>query len=88
EDLEAKLPPSDVMIDEQVAARVDAEAIRACVHRLTEDQAAVITCRFFFDLDVKRTARALDKTEGAVKALQHRAMKNLATMLVEVIDDE
>ncbi|MDO8987803.1 MAG: sigma-70 family RNA polymerase sigma factor [Coriobacteriia bacterium] len=88
EDLEAKLPPSDVMIDEQVAARVDAEEIRACVHRLTEDQAAVITCRFFFDLDVRQTARALDKTEGAIKALQHRAMRNLATMLAEVIDDE
>ncbi len=88
DDLEVHMPVSDVRLDDQVAAKVDAEAIRECVKRLTEDQAAVIACRFFFDLDVRETARTLGRTEGATKALQHRAMRNLAKMLEEVIEDE
>lgn len=87
EDLEDKLPPDTVMVEEQVVAGVDGEVIRACVERLTEDQAAVIACRFYFDLDVRQTAKTLDRTEGAVKALQHRAMGNLAKMLKEVSDE-
>jgi len=87
EDVEDKLPPDTAMIEEQVIARVDGAVIRECVARLTEDQAAVIACRFYFDLDVRQTAKTLDRTEGAVKALQHRAMTNLAKMLKEVPDE-
>lgn len=88
EDLESALPPSPVMIDEQVAARVDGELIRRCVERLTEEQSAVVACRFYFDMDVRQTAKALGRTEGAVKALQHRAMRSLARMLEEMDEHE
>lgn len=84
EDIEADVGASPVLIDEQVAARVDGELVRRCVERLTEEQAAVIACRFYFDLDVRKTARVLGRTEGAVKALQHRAMRSLARMLEEM----
>lgn len=87
EELEDKLPPDNVMIEEQVVAKVDGEAIRRCVELLTEDQAAVIACRFYFDLDLRQTAKTLGRTEGAVKALQHRAMANLGKMLREVSDE-
>lgn len=88
EDLEDKIGPSDVLIEDMVARKVDSEAIRTCVERLTEDQAAVIACRYYFDLDVRQTARTLGRTPGAVKALQHRAMRSLAKMLEEVADDD
>lgn len=83
EDVELHTEPSPVMVDELVAARVDAQKVRALVERLTEDQAAVVVCRFFWDMDIRQTAQALDRTPGAVKALQHRAMSALAAMLEE-----
>jgi len=67
--------------DESVIASVDGERVREAVRALTEDQAAVIACRFFWDMDIRQTARAVGKTEGAVKALQHRAMESLARLL-------
>lgn len=88
EDVEVFTEPAPVMVDEQVAARLDAEALRRMVAQLTEDQAAVIACRFFWDMDIRQTAKVLDRTPGAVKALQHRAMAALAAMLEELSGDE
>lgn len=84
EDVEPLLDPDPVRIDEHVASRVDGEVVLRCVRELTEDQAAVIACRFYWDMDIRETARTLGRTEGAVKALQHRAMRNLARMLEEL----
>lgn len=83
ETIEDNAPTDAVLLEDEVAARVDGEAIRACVSRLTDEQAAVVACRFFFDLDVRETARTLGRTEGAIKALQHRALKSLGRMLEE-----
>ena len=49
--------------------------------QLTEEQRQVIMLRFFEDLDNAATARVLDKSVGAVKALQHRALAALARCL-------
>jgi RNA polymerase sigma-70 factor (ECF subfamily) len=81
EDLEAEVGPDDTRVDEEAIAAADAEIVREAVSSLTTEQAEVITCRFLFDMDIRSTARTLDRTEGAVKALQHRALKNLARML-------
>ena len=71
--------------EESALVGCDAERVRACLTRLTEEQAAVITMRFLWDFDISETARVLGKSDGAVKALQHRALRSLARMLS---DDE
>ncbi|HLA81006.1 MAG TPA: sigma factor-like helix-turn-helix DNA-binding protein, partial [Thermoleophilia bacterium] len=38
-------------------------------------------CRFFFNLSVREVAQAMGKTEGAVKALQFRALQRLRRRL-------
>ncbi len=73
-------------VDEAVIARCDAEAVRRAVRRLTDEQAAVIVLRFFWDMPVADVAKALGKTEGAVKAMQHRAVRMLARLLSEEAD--
>lgn len=83
EDIEPLLDPDPVRVDDEVAALVDGESVLRCVRELTEDQAAVVACRFYWDMDIRETARTLGRTEGAVKALQHRALRNLARMLEE-----
>jgi RNA polymerase sigma-70 factor (ECF subfamily) len=51
------------------------------VMQLTPEQRQVIGCRFFFNLPVSEVAQMMEKTEGAVKALQFRALGRLRRML-------
>ncbi|MBE0476907.1 MAG: sigma-70 family RNA polymerase sigma factor [Coriobacteriia bacterium] len=67
--------------EDSVLRAAEADRVRACVARLTDEQAAVVTLRHLWGFDVSETARVLGKTEGAVKALQHRALRALAGML-------
>ena len=50
--------------------------------QLTPEQQQVITLKFFGGLSNLEIGAALDRTEGAVKALQHRALKRLHHLLV------
>ena len=51
------------------------------VMRLTPEQRIVVGCRFYFNLPVHEVAAILGKTEGAVKALQFRALDRLRRTL-------
>ena len=88
EDVEVHTEPDPVLVDEVVARHVDMQFVRDAVGRLTDEQAAVITCRFFWDMDIAQTAATLGRTTGAVKALQHRALRAMARMLEELKRDE
>ncbi len=61
---------------------LDGEALRAAIRRLTDDQAQVISLRFLEGYSFSEIAEMMDKTEGAVKALQHRAVATLRQLLV------
>ncbi|MFC7341585.1 sigma-70 family RNA polymerase sigma factor [Saccharopolyspora griseoalba] len=52
-----------------------------CIRQLNPDQRECIRLRFLMDLSVTETAVAMDRNEGAVKALQHRAIRRLAQLL-------
>ena len=51
------------------------------VMQLTPEQREVVGCRFFFNLSVHEVAQMTGKTEGAVKALQFRALERLRRLL-------
>ncbi len=55
----------------------------ACVQQLGSEQQECITLRFLHGLSVAETAAAMGKGDGAVKALQHRAVRKLAALLPE-----
>lgn len=61
---------------------LDAEYLRSAIRRLTDDQAQVITLRFLEGYSFNEIAGMMDKTEGAVKALQHRAVSTLRQLMV------
>ncbi len=48
---------------------------------LTPDQREVVTLRFVADLAIEEVARITGRPIGAVKALQHRALRALASTL-------
>jgi RNA polymerase sigma-70 factor, ECF subfamily len=49
--------------------------------QLTPDQREVVTLRFVADLSIEEVARITERPVGAVKSLQHRALRALASAL-------
>jgi len=68
--------PETAVIDALTAQR-----LLAAVHSLGEEQRDCITLRFVDGFSVAETAAVMGKTDGAVKALQHRAIRKLAELL-------
>ncbi len=71
-------------IIEAVPADLDlrVDFVRA-LNDLNEDQLAVVVLRFVSDCSLREVAEVLAKSEGAVKQLQHRALKILKARLAE-----
>ena len=66
----------------QIAERILAsEKVRKALANLTEEQQQVIVLKFAEDLSNREVAEILGKTEGAVKALQHRGLAALRRFL-------
>jgi RNA polymerase sigma-70 factor, ECF subfamily len=68
-------PEQEVLTD-----ATNAELLR-CVAQLGADQRECITLRFIQGLSVAETAARMGRNEGAIKALQHRAVRRLAQLL-------
>ncbi len=64
-----------------VLTAVTADVLRRAVSDLPDDQRDCLTMRFFAGLSIAETARALEKSEGAVKQLQLRAVRQLAKVI-------
>jgi len=60
---------------------VAGKRLRAAIGRLTPDQQEVLALRFGEGLTAAQTAGILEKSTGAVEALQHRALAALRRML-------
>ena len=56
-------------------------ALLKCIDELGDDQRECIVLRFIQGLSLTETARIMKRNEGAVKALQHRAVRKLAGLL-------
>jgi RNA polymerase sigma-70 factor, ECF subfamily len=59
----------------------DRVALEQAITQLTEDQQQVLTLKFFADMTNQEIATAIGRSEGAVKALQHRALHALHQIL-------
>jgi RNA polymerase sigma-70 factor, ECF subfamily len=77
------LSPSTHGPEQQVLEGATSEELLSCVRKLNADQQECIQLRFLQGMSVAETAQAMDRNEGAVKALQHRAIRRLAQLLPE-----
>ncbi len=66
-----------------VEQTLDAERLRAAIHRLTDEQAEVVSLRFLEGYSISEVAAMMNRTEGAVKALQYRAVATLRTLMYD-----
>lgn len=81
----ADLSPSTSGPEQQVLDGATTDELLRCVAKLNPDQQECIQLRFLQGLSVAETAQIMDRNEGAVKALQHRAIRRLGQLLPEGI---
>jgi RNA polymerase sigma-70 factor, ECF subfamily len=66
----------------QQAERRDVlDRLSRALEKLTEDQRLVVVCKFGESMSNAQAAAWLGKTEGAIEALQHRALRTLCRLL-------
>lgn len=68
-----------------VLRHLTAQELLRCVRKLPPDQQECVVLRFLQGLSVAETATVMARNAGAVKALQHRALRRLATLLPDGI---
>jgi RNA polymerase sigma-70 factor (ECF subfamily) len=59
------------------------ESMLKLIDRLSPEQQQVLTLKFVFNLPNAEVASILDKTEGAIKSLQHRALVSLQKQIAQ-----
>ena len=69
---------------EVIDTKIALDRVLPVVKSLPEEQEEIIVLRFLSQLTVREAAEAMRKTEGAVRTLQHRALKQLRKDLVNI----
>lgn len=67
--------------DEIFAQQEDIQQLRQAMSTLTPEEQTVLTMRFFDNASYEDIAQVVGKSSGALRVLQHRALKKLATKL-------
>ena len=75
-ELDESLPGED-RPEEEAARRIRQTQLRNALHDLTPDQQQVIALKYLEEWNNEEIAQALNKPLGAVKSIQHRALKSL-----------
>ena len=65
----------------EIARALDADQLARALGELTPDQQQVIVMKFIEGLDNEQIAQSMDKREGAIRALQMRALMSLRRVL-------
>ena len=79
--LEEEIVDSSGDVERAVERRLTQDRLAVALADLTEEQQQVIILRFVEGMTLKEVGRLLDKSTGAVKALQHRGLAALARIL-------
>ncbi len=76
-----ELNPGEVSTDDFSLSSTERQVITDALNELNEAQRMVVELRIIRGYSVTETARIMNKTEGAVRTLQYRAIKNLSEIL-------
>ena len=79
--LDESLASNDDNPQSVVEQKLDIEELLLATKQLTESQREVISLRFAGELPIAQVAKAMGKSQGAVKALQHSAIVALRKTL-------
>jgi len=79
----AEAIPYGQPLHEAVEEHIEFQQVMEKVQLLNEQQRQVILLRFIEGMSIAETAHIMDKSEGAIKALQHRSLESLRRFLQE-----
>lgn len=68
-------------MEDRVDTAMSSALVREALKKLDHDQQNVLLMKFVEELSNKEIAEALKKSEGAVRVIQHRALKQLKTLI-------
>lgn len=74
-------PVADADPAREAGAADDARRVRGALAELSDDRRQVIVLRFVDGLSAREIGAVLGRSEGAVRVLQHRALRELAGIL-------
>ncbi|HVE93034.1 MAG TPA: RNA polymerase sigma factor [Actinomycetota bacterium] len=67
--------------EREALGRIEGEQLRRALKQLTPEQQEVLSLRFLQDLPIADVAAIVGREQGAVKAMQFRALRSLAKVL-------
>ena len=69
--------------EDEAAKHIHQKQVRSAIRRLTPDQQQVISLKYLEDWTNEEIAQVMKKPIGAVKSIQHRALKSLHKFIAE-----
>lgn len=69
--------PSGVLVEEQFETVTEERRLLCAINGLSDEQRQVVLLKLMMNFSNRQVGEVLDKTEGAVKALTHRALQAL-----------
>ena len=74
--------------EDEAFQSIGRQSMLGLIDSLSHEQQQVLTLKFVFNFSNAEAATILDKTEGAVKSLQHRALVSLQKQLAGAASEE
>ena len=72
--------------EDEVLQSIGRQSMLELIDKLSPEQQQVLTLKFVFNFPNADVAKILDKTEGAIKSLQHRALASLQKQIQQQTD--
>jgi RNA polymerase sigma-70 factor (ECF subfamily) len=82
-DPEFEMPGNEISPEKQAELQYDQKELRRIISGLPEEQQQVIMMKFIEGFSYPEIAASLQKSEGAVRVIQHRALKKMRTRMEE-----
>lgn len=67
--------------DDVIDLQIEMKSLQAAMQHLTGEQREVLTLKFLAEMDTAEIAKRMRKSEGAIRALQMRALQALARIM-------
>src|SRR6476661_2833312 len=74
-------PGEESAAEEEALESIGRQSMLELIEKLSREQQQVLTLKFVFNFSNADAATILDKTDGAIKSLQHRALASLQRQL-------
>jgi len=81
EDVPEPDPGEGSAAEEEALESIGRQSMLQLIEKLSREQQQVLTLKFVFNFSNADAATILDKTDGAIKSLQHRALASLQRQL-------